>query len=409
MQPNYLQIQRSGTQLKTQPKPSNESSCFTCWCWFIQIVLWISLLLTPFLIDPTLYIIISIIYLIYIITEFCSPSFSYIIHLNKNDTMYEKMGKLFQTPPTITFTAECYHYETQHYTEKDSNGRVTHKTRRRKIITFFDTMNLPYYSTKDVSGLFLLDVNQTVNKNKMFIKLHLQKEINFADEISYFDYLMHKDSFWRRNRFRDVHMDFHEKRNINGFNENNLVQICDTKPKCFHCGYYVLWTIIPFVQFYKRYIDSFCIYQSFKIRKLISTRYNLMNEQYVNQYSHMSPAININNQLHTYNSLHTGYCNQNIEVNLPTLEEINQAQQYKDKIPNYTYQNVGDSEIGVVQDIPTFEEVNYDLPPPAFSESVMNVMSENDKIIHDNNYSYQGVNNYIPAVSNNNNMFYKPS
>jgi hypothetical protein len=170
-------------------------------------------------------------------------------------------------------------------------------------------MDLPYYSTKDVSGLFLLDVNQTVNKNKMFIKLHLLKEINFADEISYFDYLMQKDSFWRRNRFRDVHMDFHEKRNINGFNENNLVQICDTKPKCFHCGYYVLWTIIPFVQFYKRYIDSFCIHQSFKIRKLISTRYNLMNEQYVNQYSHMSPAININNQLHTYNSLHTGYCN----------------------------------------------------------------------------------------------------
>jgi hypothetical protein len=52
--------------------------------------------------------------------------------------------------------------------------------------------------------------------------------------------------------------------------------------------------------------------------------------------------------------------------------------------------------------------VNYDLPPPAFSESAMNVISENDKIINDNNYSYQGVNNYIPNNSNNN-MFYKPS
>ena len=34
--------------------------------------------------------------------------------------------------------------------------------------------------------------------------------------------------------------------------------------------------------------------------------------------------------------------------------------------------------------------------------------AENDKIINDNNYSYQGVNNYIPNNSNNN-MFYKPS
>ena len=49
---------------------------------------------------------------------------------------------------------------------------------------------IPYYSFQDVSGLFIL--NQEKMKNAVFIKLELDKEINFADNISYYDYLMQK-------------------------------------------------------------------------------------------------------------------------------------------------------------------------------------------------------------------------
>ena len=78
---------------------------------------------------------------------------------------------------------------------KVSNGKVQHHREQRKVVTNRDSYNLPYYSTKDVSGVFFIENGACSSSKKTFIKLYLQKEINFVDSISYNDYLNQKDLF----------------------------------------------------------------------------------------------------------------------------------------------------------------------------------------------------------------------
>ena len=256
--------------LPQDDKKRSGNACLSFSCWLFQLTTWGLLgYLIVCLISKSHFnevgIGFGISYVIYIILEFCSPTCSYLINKQIDQGMYEKMGKLFSTPPVINFYAECYHYETHTYTTRDSEGKTQTHTETRKVVTHTDSYNMPYYSTKDVSGLFLLRMDIAQAKEKAFIKLHLQKEINFADAISYSDYLTQKDLFWRRNRFYDVHMDFRETRYIPGMDKHNLVKIGKEEPFSVKIGWYILAVLLTFGQFYKWWVDSFCVFQNSKI------------------------------------------------------------------------------------------------------------------------------------------------
>ena len=91
---------------------------------------------------------------------------------------------------------------------------------------------MPYYSARDVSGLFYLNCDEAYIKKKMYITLELKEEINFADNISYMDYEYYKEQFWKKNRFRDVYMDFNETRKVPGLMHHNLIKLNQNEP-CF--------------------------------------------------------------------------------------------------------------------------------------------------------------------------------
>ena len=236
--------------------------------------------------------------------------------------MYEKIGQLFRTAPTITFHCDCYHWEerVEHY--KDAEGHDQTRTNKVKITTHTDSFSMPYYSCKDVSGLFYLEADKAARNSKVFIKLHLKKEINFADPISYSDYMFHKEGFWQRNRYLDAYMDFNETRSIDGFHEYNLVQIGDYVPPDISAGRYLLFTFLMAVQFYKKKIDNLCVLQNYKIRKLVSTRYNLLLPDYSQQYASICPALNMNSQMMTYESNNTGYCYESANINVPSTKNL---------------------------------------------------------------------------------------
>jgi len=354
--------------LPQDDKKRSGNACLSFSCWLFQLTTWGLLgYLIVCLISKSHFnevgIGFGISYVIYIILEFCSPTCSYLINKQIDQGMYEKMGKLFSTPPVINFYAECYHYETHTYTTRDSEGKTQTHTETRKVVTHTDSYNMPYYSTKDVSGLFLLRMDIAQAKEKAFIKLHLQKEINFADAISYSDYLTQKDLFWRRNRFYDVHMDFRETRYIPGMDKHNLVKIGKEEPFSVKIGWYILAVLLTFGQFYKWWVDSFCVFQNFKIRKLVSTRYNLLETQFLNQYQQLNPTLNLVVETFEYKPQDTGYCSSDVQPVLPTQEELQQAEQYKNQVPNYGLTSNG----GVIQDIPEFNDQNYNTPPPNFS------------------------------------------
>ena len=358
-------------------------SCASCWCWFIQLTVWLSLIfaiISIFLEIPGVgFGIFGFVYLIYIITMFSSSTFSYLIHQEENNSMYNKMGQYFIAAPSIIFESESYHYEEREKQVNTSEGKNEKQTERVKIVTHRDTFTMPYYSVKDVSGLFLLDVEKANINQKCFIKLHLFKEINFADAISYSDYIYHKNEFWARNRYLDVYMNFNERRTIPNWHEYNLVQISNYKPGSVNVCLYILSIFFLFCELYKNHIDSFCINQSFKVRKLISTRYNLLLPEYMTNYNQMMPCLNLVTETFNYEVQNTGYCSSDYQVNLPTQEELESAQQYQSNIPQYGITSCG-GDIGIVQDLPPTFQVNYNLPPPNFTSIGGDVALSQDQI-----------------------------
>ena len=198
----------SSPLIQQQDKPILSNNPFmTCWCWTVQIFVWIAFFVLVFSIiqgrvqGPYAFL---LIYIIYVVSELCSPTLSYLIHQKSKDNLYTRMGEIFGATPSISFHCVCYHYEMKQVLYKDSKGNNQIRAERKRVDTFTDEMTLHYYSVRDVSGLFLLDEIDSVKNNKIaYIILHLEKKINFSDCISYADYILQKEAFWKRNRYRD--------------------------------------------------------------------------------------------------------------------------------------------------------------------------------------------------------------
>ena len=372
----YTPVSSNPPGMLDQGDQKEHNGVFHFFCWVFQIGVWIG-------IGVDIYLLIKdndniqigagglgFFYVVYLILEFCSPTSKYLLNKSDDRGMYEKMGIHFRTAPKITFHCECYHYETHHYTTRGKDGHVHHHTRRVRRTTYTETYELPYYSERDVSGLFYLNCDKAYIEKKHYIKLNLKEEINFADAISYMDYEREKDRFWRRNRFRDVHFDFSESRFIPGMKHHNLVRLTVNDPCSVNFFFMFLCTILTFAEFYKIYVNSFCVFQKFKVRKLVSTRYDLNQPVYVN----FVPQLNLISNQYEYGPEYYNYKNENYNLELPTKEELEQAKQYQDKVPDYQLSSGGGMiQAGVIIDNPGYSSYEANKPPAAFASVGGNV------------------------------------
>ena len=173
-------------------------------------------------------------------------------------------------------------------------------------------------------------------KKKRFIKLNLIEEIKFADAISYSDYKVQKEFLIEKNKNKTRYIKYTETRYIPGMKYFVLTKIGTNDPLFFGKGWFIFSMILTLGQFYGLYIKSLCIIQTFKIRKIVSTRYNLLDEQYNQQYDQLMPQIKLPEQQFNYQKNDTGFCSTNFQPKLPSEEEIKQAEQYQKYIPIYT-------------------------------------------------------------------------
>jgi len=348
-------------KLIKEKKKRSGSCIYSFFCWTFQILTWISLILVylenkgiyylSFIKIPPIFFLVS--YIIYLILEFCSSTCRYLF--NKHENLYSKLRKIFSSLPEIIFKCECYHYETRTYIVRDSNGSHE-ETETVKVVTHTETYSLPYYSFQDVSGLFILSQELEKIKNAIFIKLELDKEINFADNISYYDYLREKHDFYDRNVNRDEFMDMWEKRKIKGYKKYNLVRIGDKK-KCTVGGFiYIIFVLITLAQFYKYYVNYFSIYKYYKIRKIISTRYDLQDIKFRDTLFPLIPKVNIIIQKYDFKLFDTSFCFRQYNPVIPTQNEINKAKNYENEVPLYKV----NLQTGIIEDIPYFNKKKYD-------------------------------------------------
>ena len=376
-------VQNQPPGMLDQGSQKENNCCYITGCWIAQIACWASLVASLIIYignkdNIGIFGLFGFCYIVYLILEFCSPTSRYLCNKSSDKGMYEKMGINFQTPPEIRFHCECYHYVTRHHYRTNKDGKREHYTTREKEVTYRETYNLPYYSERDVSGLFYLNCEKAYVEKKHYIKLELKEEINFADAISYYDYERAKGHFWRRNRFRDVHFDFREERVIPGMEHHNLVKLLPTEPCMVNYCFFLFFTLLTGAEFFRIYVDSFCVYQKFKVRKIVSTRYDLNMDRYLA----FVPQLNLITNQYQYEQNYYNYKNDSYDVQLPTEEELQQAQQYQNKIPDYQVSNNsgGEGQPGVIMDNPGYSSYNPNEAPAEFAAVSGNVALAQDQI-----------------------------
>ena len=364
-----------------------DSQCYNVFCWIFQILTWVMLIwMIVTLAKDTSKNGYSILcfglsYFVYIILEFCSSVAKYICNKTTEVGIYQKMGSYYRAYPVFKFYCECYHYETRRRTvrSRGKKGRTRTRTvtKRVRVTTHRETYHFPYYSERDVSGLFYLDCDRAIINRKCYIQLDIYDEINFADAISYMDYEIAKDSFWRRNRFRDVHFHFNESRYIPGLIRENLVSLGNSEPCCINFFFYFIFTLIPFAEFFKIYFNSLCISQTYRIRKLVSTRYDLNQPV----YEDFIPQIDLISQQYNFEVNDYNYINNNYQLQVPTQEELSRAAKYQNKVPDYKISSGGGKiHAGVVLDDPGYSSYDLNKPPEAFTSIAGDVALQKNQI-----------------------------
>ena len=256
--------------------------------WLFTFTLW-GLLLSIIIINSTeedrwskirtLLIIFLCLYILYLIIEFCSSTSKFLCNIKNKETIKNEIRRLFNTSPRITFFAECYHYETYTYTTTDERGNNIQKTDTRKVITYNTSSQFNYRSVKDVSGEVPLRLDENILEKKYYLKLELRKQIDFEDINSKNDYENQKNNFYQINKVRDEYMDFSESWDLPGIITNNLVKISDKGKFPVNFGLFFIFTLLTFVEFYKLFINSVSIDKIFTIKKIISTRNDLNNQE----------------------------------------------------------------------------------------------------------------------------------
>ena len=292
--------------------------------WILQTGTWLLLILFLVLHKTVLLIICILAYLLYLIIEFLSPTSSYLCNKSSHDGMYEKMKEYFHTPPEIRWHLECFHYEYHKHTNVNAGAGVgvEHYTSKEKVVTHSEDLNMSYYSARDISGMFVLNCDEALLKRKCYIKLELIAKIDFADPATVRDYQYQKLNFYNLYRYSDDHCSIKEERVIPEMEQYNLVKLVNDEPKSINFGLFFLFTMLTFVEFYKIYINSFCVYQKFDIKKIISTRYDLNLDQYAQMYQAFIPSVNLINVQYNYQPADYTYLNQDYNLNLPSQEEV---------------------------------------------------------------------------------------
>ena len=114
---------------------------------------------------------------------------------------------------------------------------------------------------------------------------------------------------------------------------------------------FIFFVFLTFGELYKSYLNSLCVSQKFKIRKIVSTRYVLSHPICNEKYFKFNPQIDLILNTYIFKPQDFNYFNNCHHPILPTKEEIETANKYQDK-PGVILDLLGvDNEIRTIREI----------------------------------------------------------
>ena len=311
-------------------------------------------------------------------------------NMNENNNAINIIENLFKEKPEIEITCRCYHVETRKITYTDMYGKKQTTYTSDTYYSYSESKKLNIFSYLDISGIFRL--KQT---NKKYIMLQLGKEINFNDVLTLLDIENIKNDLYVRNRYKDEYITIQVNRNILSFKDFYLIKLTNSKNFLLHKWIYILCFILTIDKFYDLYIDCICAHQFFIIKKIVSARENVLQNPI---YSKFISGYNINNQEVISQRESLGGIDENIEVKLPTEEEIEKSKAFNKYIPQYNINENGEvfnNNQNSLENLMEIKEKNTNnqmpnlrLIPPENTTKELNIVND----IHDSNYNLNEIN-----------------
>lgn len=308
-------------------------------------------------------------------------------NINENNRINNIIDNLFKEKPEVIINCLCYHMETRSTTTTDANGRTQTTYTTVMVPTYSESQNLNIFSYLDVSGIFTLK-----DTTKKYIQLELGKEINFNDEITLYDIETIKNDLYTRNRFRDAHISISVNRILPSYKEFYLVRLTNEENCFIQKWIYIIFFILTLDKFYELYLDCICSNQFFVIKKVVSSRQNVLENP---KYSQFISGYHIKEENITLERNTIGGVDNEIEVKLPTEQEIELAKNYNKYIPQYMMKENGEvinMNHTSIENLMEIKEENKQASPYD-----TNIPNQNNEI--NTNYNSNDINQ--PLITNN--------
>ena len=255
-------------------------------------------------------------------------------NINQSTSINEIIDTLLKEKPLVSVNCLCYHTETRSNTYVDQNGNVRTQYSTVMVPTYTESQHLNIFSYLDISGIFRLK-----ETSKKYIQLQLGKEINFNDEITIYDIQTIINDLYQKNRFRDLYISIGVDRVLPSFKDFHLIKLTNENNCFLQKWIYYLFFVLTFEKFYELYLDCICSKQFFVIKKIVSSRENVLENP---KYSQFISGYNINEENITYQKDILGGIDKEIEVKLPTEREIALSKDYNKYIPQYMMKEDGE-------------------------------------------------------------------
>ena len=182
-------------------------------------------------------IVFLLLYLIYLIIEFKSPIFKFLCNKQKKK-FHEKIKSIIQKKPSIILK---------------SNSKIKIDEDNRRIVS----QKFKIFSSRDVSGLLVLNTDIENIGKKKYILLKLKEELTLEDERTFSEYTKLKEDFIKENKKLDKNFQIEEEIKINGLKNYYMIWLKEEDYFFINKIIFGILTVISFVQIYKIYINLY--------------------------------------------------------------------------------------------------------------------------------------------------------
>jgi len=213
-------------------------------------------------------------YFIYIALELHSVTYKYLKDFDPRSTFKSKMDQWIKLIPVISIRWDCYHTEGE-----DDNRKTVSKDKGTYIFI--------YKSCRDISGKFTIESNSCL---KSYVLLNIASSIEFEDKETLLDYNKELENIKSKSNI-DSNFNLKESKFIYPLPENQIVL---TK-KCCCCflnkWIFIFLTLICLAEFYKIFFYCMGSAKYFTVKKVVSGRKTLYDNEYNQKYYMQNPSI----------------------------------------------------------------------------------------------------------------------